>query len=773
MKKIYINKITIPLLLAIALSCGIGNVWSMEDAARAAKIAKAAEKETARKEAEESDRKIQDKIARTALKQVETKKAQEKAQEQLRTIETDEATKKAIDAARTVEDLQKLLEKMPEAQKRAVEKAIELKKVVEAQQVRTEELKKRMAEATAKLKSSTTATQTPTKAPERGTETLVDTVVDKLPESVQTRLKKIGIGGGGVGSILTAGVISALLGYFLEDTQDEAKEKQGGKDEYDTKDSNNDGGTVINPPLPKADPNDMDYDKTLTDVADLFSNFDQDMKEMLGKNTDYSSNTIKFEAGKVDVDGTQVAVSIKYDLEQLDVGLPLIPVLITLAPQDLRGFALTPDDILGKMDDGAAKDMLTLVLNPTASFIFTIKLIQLCNSATKDSTKNATAKFEYMLDEATELYSRFILSRDEDIAPDSLLSYLQQYPAIIDVLNSKTVKVYKDLADAIDTPLEEQKTAFMDMQKAEIVEGALTDTIKIFYNQFSQVYFKKFKNDGEYDASIEFTPSMRTTKNTLQAIFYRGLKDVIKAGEELSQTSGKVTLRKLDGTEYEVNPKADFSNLIAKPSSGIETATNNLKGAITGLRKIIEAAKAAKKAVESKDMQSAKAAYTKAIDGIKIAGNTATKAILEFRKKLAPFYPLTWDDGTSLTPAEFLITNIKELNDADAANVKTLLNKIYSPFSKHLGLTTAQLLGSTQGKLVDKAADVAKDVAKSVVTKFKSTTAAEDKAKSDDTTADASSSDTAAKPALKAPAKPATKTTAKPSTSTAAAGAFA
>mgnify|MGYP000942094843 CR=1 FL=1 len=163
-------------------------------------------------------------------------------------------------------------------------------------------------------------------------------------------------------------------------------------------------------------------------------------------------------------------------------------------------------------------------------------------------------------------------------------------------------------------------------------------------------------------------------------------------------------------------------------------------------------------------MQSAKSAYEKAVAGVKSANSTASKAILEFRKKLAPFYPLTWDDGTSLTPAEFLITNIKELNDADATNVKALLNKTYSPFSKHLGLTTPQLLGGTQGKLVDRAADAAK----TLVTKFKSTSAAQDETEVDETATDETTSDVTTEPVTptaKPTLKPATKPVAKPSTS--------
>lgn len=736
--KTYVNKITMPILLAMILVNGVGHVWSME--------------KTPEKELPEVQRKAAEEEQKKALKQME------------------EAKKQQESARKQQEDIQKQMEKAPETEKKALEKQLDAqKKIIDDSRKKVAEANRKVAETVATLQKlptgealEKTAGLTPGRTPTE--------LVEKAKEKIFTA-KRLLIGGGiGLGGIAGLGLaITAIFEELSQASEAAAKFVGDFKKQWEIDDEDKGSGKEMIPNiLPKADPNDENYNKTLTEVVTLFKNFDEDLKDMLDKNTDYASNVIKFEAGKVDVDGTQVAVSIKYDTEQIDVGLPLIPVLITLAPQDLRGFALTPNDILEKMEDGTAKDMLTLVLNPTASFIFTIKFIQLYNATMKDSTKSEIEKIEYMLDETTELYSRFILSRDEDIAPDALLSYLQQYPAIIDVLMNKMVKVYRDLADATETPLNEQKTAFMDMQKSEIVVGPLIDALKIFYNQFSQVYFKKFEHDYGYNASAEFVPSARGTKNMLQAIFYRGLKEVMRAGQDLSTAEGKVKLRKLDGTEYEVDPKADLNNLIAKPSSGVEAAANNLKGAITGLRKIFEAAKAAKKAVETKDMKGAKAAYDKAIDGVKTANSAASKAILEFRKKLAPFYPLTWDDGTSLTPAEFVVANVKNLNDADATDVKKYLNKVYSPFSKHLGLTTAQILGSTQDKLIDRAVGAAKTLIKKATTKDTAPYSTPDVAPETGTPDIATPVTTPSKPIKfgPVPKTTSTKTYAKPATAT-------
>ncbi len=479
----------------------------------------------------------------------------------------------------------------------------------------------------------------------------------------------------------------------------------------DNPDGDNSSG---NTPAPKADPDDPDYAKTLGDVVALFTNFDQDLKKMLEENADYTAKSVQFEAGTVEIDGNEVAVSIRWDMEQNDLGLPLIPVIITLSPEDLRGFALTPADILGKMDEGPAKDALTLVLNPTASLIFTVKLIQLYNTASKEYPNDDFARIEYMLDEATKLYSRFVLSKNEDVTPDALNSYLQQYQTIVEVLNDKNVKVYKALTDDSDTALDQQKTAFMDMQQSEMMEGPLLDAIKIFYNNFYQIYYKKFKNDGKYVES-PLTPGTRATKNMLQAIFYRGLQDTVRAAQELQNADGQVTLRRLDGTSYTVSPKIDLNALIEKPSSAIEAASGSLKDAILGIKKIIDAAKAAKEVVVSKDMGSAKDAYEKAISGVKTASGAAADALLKFRKTFAPFYPLTWDDGTSLTPAEFLVANIKDLNAADPSNIKNLISKVYAPFSKELGLSVENLLGSTQVTGVDKAVGTVIGKVKSLV----------------------------------------------------------
>lgn len=631
------------------------------------------------------------KMASTRKKQEEAQKQREAAKKQL--ADVDESVRREL-ADKTPEELRKLLESEKETPKR---QAIEATLKVKATQARAEELKKRMAETTEKLKALPQTTSFK--------EQVLGTLKGKATGfSFKVALASIG----------AIGLAFSGIGYAVQELMEEFSQASGATSVFasDFKKQWGIGGSesgVIPNPSPAADPDDPEYDKTLTEIAGLFSDFDQDLKKMLEKNADYNSDSINFEVGQVDIDGTQVTVNIKYDLEKSDVGLSFLPVLITIAPQDIRGFALTPAEILRKMNDGDAKKALTLILNPTASFIFTIKLIQLNNLMEKDSTKTTREKIEYMLDEVTELYSRLVLTTTEETTPEAFVSYLQQYPTVSEILSNKKVRVYKTLTDEINTPLESQKTAFMDMQKSEIVEGSVIDAMKVFYNQFYQVYYKKFKNDSDY-AAYESEPCIRTTKNSLQAIFYKALKDIMKAGQELAAAESKVTLRKLDGTEYEVDAKLDIQSLISKPTATMETASKTLKDAISGIAKIIDAAKDAKKAVVSKDMSSAKEAYTKAVESVKNASSSANQALLEFRKKNAPFYPIIRDDGTSLTPAEFLVANIKELNSTDATNVKALLSKVYNPFSKHLGLSTAQLLGRSQEKIVEKAVSTVKKV---------------------------------------------------------------
>ena len=561
------------------------------------------------------------------------------------------------------------------------------------------EEKKSSAKVTGKTKATSTKELTVQEVTEGVTG--IVSAKDSKERSQKTRalLTKLG-GAGGI-----AGIIAAILGTVIETvlaSQSSTKEQELLMGEQKTVFQEQGDllkySTTPNP-NPKADPNDEDYNKTLAAVVALFSNFDQDLKDMLEKSADYAANFIQFQAGQVEIDGNQVTVSIRWDMEQSELGMPLTPVLITLSPDSLRGFALTPADILGKMDEGHTKDALALILSPSASLIFTIKLIQLYNLASKTYQNNDLAQIEYMLDEVTKLYSRFILSTDEDTSPDALNSYLQQYPAIVEVLNNKNVKIYKELVDAADTAPEAQNTAFMNLQNSELYQGPLLNAINIFYNHFYQIYYKKFPDDGGYVAS-RFTPGVRATKNMLQAFFYRGLKDVMRAVQELQSADGQVTLRNLDGTTSTVDPKTYLNTLIAKPSESLASAANTLKSAVTGIRKIIDAAKAAKTAIQSSDMQGAKDAYEKAVDGVKTASGAASDALLKFRKKFAPYYPLTWDDGTSLTPAEFITANIKALNGADPINVKNLIAKIYTPFSKDLGLSVAQLLPqpvSTQG----------------------------------------------------------------------------
>ncbi|MFZ4779587.1 MAG: hypothetical protein ACOYM3_29855, partial [Terrimicrobiaceae bacterium] len=251
----------------------------------------------------------------------------------------DEAVKKAIDTAKTVKDLEDLLKKNPEKeQNEAIKKAIELKKIADEQTKRIEELNKRKEDTktvVAKFKALPTGEKL---ADEEATKKTEPTdLIETAKTQGMALWKKLSIGGGiGLGAIAGVGVLIAGIFEELSDASEGAAEfvddfKKQWHMDGDSEDTPSNATTIPNP-LPKADPNDPNYAQTLADIAALFTDFDKDLAKMLAKNSAYASSVIKFKAGEVDVDGTNVEINIKYDTETLDVGIPLVPVLITTSP---------------------------------------------------------------------------------------------------------------------------------------------------------------------------------------------------------------------------------------------------------------------------------------------------------------------------------------------------------------------------------------------------------------------------------------------------------
>jgi hypothetical protein len=555
---------------------------------------------------------------------------------------------------------------------------------------------------------------------------------------------------------------------------------------------------------PKAPEDDEEYHGTLQKVADLFTDIDKDFKNALTK-CRYTDKKFKIYVGKVDA----IEVFIEYDFEQDgagDVGLPFTPFFVTLSPQQINGYAVTPDDLLGKMADGDAKDLTSYLLDPPASLIFMIKYIQLTNSALKSSAKDYSETMDYITDETIELFSRLNLSM-EDVSPAVILKNMPE--PILDEL-SKKIRVYSYYVKKLDEPVEEQRTAlvekilefgtikdfdtkleFINQQiipevnkklylddrdlfvyliefvadilpddlvdspdkiekikercdkllpiiersknamettefdpdqiqkmttlfgkissvkedptkfnlkkpdfgdfKQEYQENSLDKALEVFYNVYQRINHKKIDVDNYYfDISI-LNYSRRYTKYNLQVIFYNCLRYLNKAEAEITQKDGELSLLNFDGKAYTADAKSDLESMLKKPAESIKTARETVQTAIKTISTVIEAIKGAKKIVEDKDYKKAQEEFVKAVNQAKEVVKSVSNARMRFRRAYAPYFPISMPDGSSKTTAQVLKSNI-EILKKHSTYVDKLIPGVYTPFSKHLGLTEKQLL---------------------------------------------------------------------------------
>jgi hypothetical protein len=498
----------------------------------------------------------------------------------------------------------------------------------------------------------------------------------------------------GVVAALIGPVIAAIMGPLLEKikdqdalksqvTQDMAKidDLLAGKTEAK---SGPDGATI------KKEDDDV-YNQTISSIAALFADIDKDLKNALLKQNTYNNKIFKINVGSIKINDRDTNVSIEYDFNQSgagDLGLPFTPLVVTLSPEDIHGFTIMPEDLLSKMNDGAAKDLTALLLQPTDQLIFAIKLIQLINSGTPGEFQEDFEQAEYLLDQTSQLYSRLLLS-GIDPNPATLLS---DFPSVIkDVMKEKNkVKMYAKLTSDIYTPLDKQTSAFEECS-SEFEQGSLADALPVFYNNAYQLFNVKFIGDTGY-ALLSGTLKFRAAKNYLLAIFYRGMRELAKAAKIIgSSDEENVALRKLDGTEYEINPKLAIQGLLTKPQNDMEAATSKLKDAVSVLRKIVDTAKETKTAPDAQSLADAKSSYTHAVAAATDATKSVGEKILEFRKLYAPYYPLSWSDGIKRTPAEFVVAAIQELAQHSSLIAKDFISPVYKPFKKNFGLVEVQL----------------------------------------------------------------------------------
>ena len=93
-----------------------------------------------------------------------------------------------------------------------------------------------------------------------------------------------------------------------------------------------------------------------------------------------------------------------------------------MIPQGINGIALNPDDIKNILPDSPAKELFIMMIQPDAAFIFMIKIILLINTTLRDTSKKDVDKINFIIDEATKLYSRLILTPNQDPTPDKLIA---------------------------------------------------------------------------------------------------------------------------------------------------------------------------------------------------------------------------------------------------------------------------------------------------------------------------------------------------------------
>ncbi len=555
---------------------------------------------------------------------------------------------------------------------------------------------------------------------------------------------------------------------------------------------------------PKAPEDDAEYHGTLQKVADLFTDIDKDFKNALTK-CRYTDKKFKIYVGKVDA----IEVFIEYDFEQDgagDVGLPFTPFFVTLSPQQINGYAVTPDDLLGKMADGDAKDLTSYLLDPPASLIFMIKYIQLTNSALKSSAKDYSETMDYITDETIELFSRLNLSM-EDVSPAVILKNMPE--PVLDEL-SKRIRVYSYYVKKLDEPVEEQRTAlvekilelgtikqfdaklnFIDQQiipdvkknlylddkaiftyliefiaaklpddladdpdkiekikercdkllpiieksktamesaefdqdqiqkmsalsrkvsstkedptkfninkpefgdfKLEYQENGLDKALDVFYNIYQRINKKKIDVDNYYFDIDILNYGIRYTKYNLQVIFYNCLRYLNKAEAEIIQKEGALNLINFEGKEYTADTKSDLENMLKKPTETMKNARETVQSAIKGISTIIETIKSTKKIVENKDYKKAQEDFTKSINAAKEAIKSVSNARMKFRRTYAPYFAITMPNGTNKTTVQVLQSNIATLKN-HSTYVDKLIPGVYTPFSKHLGLSERQLI---------------------------------------------------------------------------------
>jgi hypothetical protein len=320
------------------------------------------------------------------------------------------------------------------------------------------------SEAASEVTSAVKTPQEPVAWPEVKTEKEPGTETQSVATALKTQKKEstsfieenkklLAAGGAlGVGVLALGGILAAILGTTLDQ-------------------KSSDQGVIIPSPYPGPTPSPEPFTTpsielpvtpvvvdqgAITVIANFFTDIDVKFKKAL-ETSSYFDKTFKIEG---DVSIGQAAtekVSIEYDFVKGgadELGAPFTPFLITLLPQGINGVAITPTGIGDKIPDGPEKELFNALLKPNAAFVFMIKIILLINTTLRDDSKKDVEKIDFIIDEATKLYSRLVLTPGQDPSADAIIS---QMPKIFQqIISAISLKMYGDLVYSVNDP---EKTA--------------------------------------------------------------------------------------------------------------------------------------------------------------------------------------------------------------------------------------------------------------------------------------------------------------------------
>jgi hypothetical protein len=386
------------------------------------------------------------------------------------------------------------------------------------------------------------------------------------PESFIEKNKTFLAAGGalGVGLLAIGGILGAILGTTLDK-------------------KSSDSGVIIPSPYPGPTPSPdsgatpsivlpggpvvVDQD-AITAIANFFTDIDIKFKKAL-ETASYFDKIFKID-GEISIgqDATE-KVGIEYDFVKGgagELGTPFTPFLITLLPQGINGVAITPTDIVDKIPNGPEKELFNTLLKPNAAFVFMIKIILLINTTLRDDSKKDIEKIDFVIDEATKLYSRLVLTPGQNPSADVIIS---QMPKIFQqIISAISLKMYGDLVysikDAENTALTKKIGDLGQLKGYQDITNFIKEEI-----------IPLIKRDVTH-----------TEKQLLLYALEKHISECPKTGKDLSKN-----LDQLDLLLAEIEKSIAHTEIDTPTVIKIENLLNNIKAVKAGTKKVTVLAK--------------------------------------------------------------------------------------------------------------------------------------------------------------------------------------